>query len=148
MKLVIQRVSSASVQVEGEIVGTIGAGLLIYAGFHDDDDLSLLEWMARKVTSLRIFPDEEGRMNRSILDTGGSVCVVSQFTLYADARKGTRPSFVHAAKPERAEPLYEKFIQTIREKGVNVETGQFGAMMHVESINDGPVTILLEKEGA
>lgn len=146
MKLVVQRVSSASVVVGGETIGRIEDGLLVYVGIHGSDEMKNVNWMANKLTSLRIFPDEEGKMNRSILDTGGEICMVSQFTLYADASKGTRPSFVHAARPEHAEPMYEALIQTVRDLGVSVSTGTFGAMMNVSSVNNGPVTILLENE--
>lgn len=145
MKLVVQRVSSASVDVKGTRMGQIGHGLLVYVGVHDSDELSHVEWMANKVCSLRIFPDEEGKMNRSVMDSGGEICMVSQFTLYADASKGTRPSFVHAARPEHAEPIYEALIQAVRDRGISVSTGSFGAMMEVSSVNSGPVTILLEK---
>lgn len=146
MKLVVQRVSSASVVVDGVKISEIRKGLLVYVGVHGSDKNETVEWMARKLTSLRIFPDDEGKMNRSIVDTEGEICMVSQFTLYADASKGTRPSFVHAAAPDHAEPIYEALIHNVRERGVPVATGSFGSMMQVSSVNSGPVTILLERE--
>lgn len=145
MKLVIQRVLRASVIVDGDMIGEIGKGLLIYVGIHDEDGDEEVKWMARKIATLRIFSDEEGKMNRSVLDVDGSVCLVSQFTLYGDATKGTRPSFVHAGRPEHAEPLYKKLISEVQKRGVLVATGSFGTMMEVSSVNDGPVTILLER---
>jgi D-aminoacyl-tRNA deacylase len=127
------------------VTGSIGAGLLLLVGFtHTDTDASL-EWMADKVIGLRIFSDEEQKMNRSLQDVGGGALVVSQFTLYGNAEKGRRPSFIDAARPEQAIPLYERFVAMLREKGITTGTGEFGAMMDVELVNDGPVTLWLEK---
>jgi D-aminoacyl-tRNA deacylase len=146
MRIVLQRVSRASVTVQGRVTGSIGAGLLLLAGFTTRDTEAELAWMAEKVVGLRIFADQEGKMNRSVDEVGGGILVVSQFTLYGDARKGRRPSFVDAARPELAVPLYERFVALLRERGVPVETGEFGAMMDVELVNDGPVTLILERE--
>lgn len=146
MKLVVQRVSSASVVVDGKKISEIGEGLLVYVGVHGSDKIEIVEWMARKLTSLRIFPDDKGKMNRSVIDMEGEICMVSQFTLYGDASKGTRPSFVHAARPEHAEPMYEALIKKVQEEGVPVSSGSFGSMMQVSCVNSGPVTILLEKK--
>lgn len=145
MRVVLQRVSRARVTVEGRVTGEIGRGLLLLAGFTDGDTDEALAWMADKVVTLRIFPDDEGKMNRSVEDIGGGLLVVSQFTLYGDARKGRRPSFVQAARPEVAIPLYERFLQMLRATGRPVQTGEFGAMMDVELVNDGPVTLVLER---
>jgi len=146
MRAVIQRVSSASVTVEQKIIGQIEQGLLVLLGIHSSDTIEKLEWMASKIARLRIFEDDEGKMNRSVQDVKGSILVVSQFTLYGDAKKGTRPSFIEAATPELAIPLYEKCIELLKNThSLPVETGEFGAMMKVELINDGPVTIILEK---
>ncbi|MBB4634975.1 D-aminoacyl-tRNA deacylase [Longimicrobium terrae] len=145
MRIVLQRVRRARVTVQDRVTGQIGAGLLLLAGFKEGDSEETLAWMAEKVTSLRIFTDEEGKMNRSLDDTGGALLVVSQFTLYGDARKGRRPSFVEAARPEIAIPLYEWFVELLRTGGRTVETGEFGAMMEVELVNDGPVTLVLER---
>jgi D-aminoacyl-tRNA deacylase len=145
MRIVLQRVTRARVTVAGRITGEIGAGLLLLAGFRDDDAEETLQWMSDKVIGLRIFPDDEGKMNRSVEEAGGAMLVVSQFTLYGDARKGRRPSFVEAARPEIAIPLYERFVELLRARGLRVETGEFGAMMDVELVNDGPVTLVLER---
>jgi D-aminoacyl-tRNA deacylase len=145
MRIVLQRVSRASVTVEGRVTGEIGPGLLLLAGFTHDDGEDELAWMAEKVAGLRVFRDDEGKMNRSVVEAGGAVLVVSQFTLYGDARKGRRPSFVDAARPETAIPLYERFVERLRGTGLAVETGEFGAMMDVELVNDGPVTLILER---
>lgn len=145
MRVVVQRVSRARVRVEGRTVGRIGRGLVVLAGFAPEDDAATLRWIARKVWGLRIFPDEEGRMDRSARDVEGGLLVVSQFTLYGDASRGRRPSFVAAAPPEAARRLYERFVEICREEGGTVEEGEFGAMMEVELVNDGPVTILLER---
>ena len=145
MRIVLQRVRHASVTVEGRVTGRIGAGLLVLAGFAPTDTAAELDWMARKLVQLRIFGDEEGKMNRSVLDIGGEVLVVSQFTLLADARKGNRPSYIGAAPPPVAIPLYEQFVQRVTELlGRAVATGEFGADMQVELLNDGPVTIVLD----
>ena len=146
MRVLLQRVSRAEVRVDGAVVGSVGRGHLLLVGIREGDGLAELEWMADKVLGLRVFPDEEGRMNRSLQDVGGSLLVVSQFTLYGDTRKGRRPSFVDAADPDVAVPLYEQLVEILREKGVHVETGVFGAMMEVELVNDGPVTLMLERE--
>ncbi len=146
MRVVVQRVSQAQVTVGGEVVGRIGRGLLVLAGFARGDDEAKLRWMADKIVGLRIFPDEEGKMNRSLLEAGGDLLVVSQFTLYGDARKGKRPSFVDAAPPEEAIPLYERFLQILKETApCAVESGSFGAMMDVALVNTGPVTLWLER---
>lgn len=145
MRIVLQRVSRASVTVEGRVTGEIGPGLLLLVGFTEGDAEDALRWMADKIVSLRIFSDEEGKMNRSVGEIDGALLVVSQFTLYGDARKGRRPSFIEAARSETAIPLYERFISILRESGRPVETGEFGAMMDVELVNDGPVTLILER---
>ena len=144
MRLVIQRVSNASVEVDGEIVGAIGYGLLILAGISEGDDEATAQRMATKAAELRIFPDEDGRFNRSLLDTGGEALVVSQFTLYGDTRKGRRPSFNDAAPPDIAEPLVRAYVDALREHGVTVAQGRFGAHMLVSSTNDGPVTLIID----
>ena len=145
MRVVVQRVSEASVMVDDAPVGSIGRGLLLLVGFTEGDTAEAGRWMADKVVDLRLFPDDEGKMNRSLREVGGAVLVVSQFTLYGDARKGRRPSFVHAASPEVAIPLYEGFVGALQATGVPVETGRFGAMMDVRLVNWGPVTLLLER---
>jgi D-tyrosyl-tRNA(Tyr) deacylase len=145
MRLVIQRVREASVTVDATITGQIGPGLLVLAGCAPTDDEAALAWLARKLVNLRIFSDENGQMNRSVLDIGGQVLVVSQFTLLADARKGNRPSYVGAAPPAVAEPLYERFVALVtQELSRPVPTGIFGADMQVRLLNDGPVTIVLD----
>ncbi len=144
MRLVLQRVSRASVAVDGAVVGAIGQGLLILVGVADRDSKAQAEALARKVAGLRIFSDAEGRFNESLLDVGGSALVVSQFTLHADVRKGRRPSFTGAARPEVAEPLCEHFAEALRGEGLSVETGVFGAMMAVELVNDGPFTVVID----
>ncbi len=145
MRVVLQRVSRASVTVDGNTVGTIGAGLLVLVGFAPGDDQGRIDWMADKIVGLRVFRDDDGKMNRSIADIGGSVLVVSQFTLYGNVSKGRRPSFVDAAAPDEAIPLYEAFVAALRERGVAVETGEFGAVMEVDLVNDGPVTLVIER---
>ena len=145
MRLVIQRVREASVTVDGQITGRIGPGLLVLAGFAPTDDTASLAWMCRKMVQLRIFGDDNGQMNRSVQDIGGQVLVVSQFTLLADARKGNRPSYIGAAPPAVAEPLYEQFVAMVTAGlGQPVPTGIFGADMKVSLLNDGPVTIVLD----
>ena len=145
MRLVVQRVREASVTVDNQITGQIGPGLLALAGFAPTDTTASLTWMARKLVQLRIFNDDNGQMNRSVLDVGGQVLVVSQFTLLADARKGNRPSYAGAAPPPVAEPLYEQFVQLVAaELKQPVPTGRFGADMQVRLLNDGPVTIVLD----
>lgn len=141
----MQRVSRAAVRVDGQTVGAIGRGFCVLAGFAPADTDEQLSWMADKLIGLRVFGDAEQKMNLAISDVGGAMLVISQFTLYGDARKGRRPSFIDAAPPGVAEPLYERFCTLLREKGVTVETGRFGAMMDVELVNDGPVTLILEK---
>ena len=145
MRVVLQRVSRASVTVDGNTVGTIGAGLVVLVGFTPGDDQGRIDWMADKIVGLRVFRDDDGKMNRSIADIGGSVLVVSQFTLYGNVSKGRRPSFVDAAAPDEAAPLYEAFVAALRERGVAVETGEFGAVMEVDLVNDGPVTLVIER---
>ncbi len=144
MRAVIQRVKSASVKVEGKLVSEIGAGLLIFLGIARDDTETELKYIANKVANLRIFEDEEGKMNCSLLETGGAALVVSQFTLYGDCRKGRRPSFINAARPESANALYERFITVLEKQNIPTQGGTFQAMMDVQLINDGPVTILLD----
>ncbi len=146
MRAVIQRVSRASVTVDGEIVGQIGKGLLVLLGVATGDDEAVAEYLADKVAGLRIFEDADGKMNLACADVGGAVLIVSQFTLYGDVRKGKRPSFDRAARPEEANRLYEYFVSRIRASGLKCETGTFQAMMDVELVNDGPVTILLDSE--
>ena len=148
MRVVLQRVQRAEVRVEGRVTGKVGPGFLVLAGFAPSDTEAQLTWMAEKILGLRVFGDAEGKMNRDIAEAGGGVLVVSQFTLYGDASKGRRPSFIDAAPPNIAIPLYEKFVALLKEKGagkIPVETGEFGAMMDVELVNDGPVTMILER---
>ena len=144
MRLVLQRVSSGKVSVDGQAVAEIGLGLVILLGIAPGDGEAQANYLAEKAANLRIFEDEQGKMNRSLLEVGGAAIVVSQFTLYADARKGRRPSFTDAALPETARPLVERFAVVLGELGVPTQTGQFGAHMLVEIANDGPVTIVLE----
>ncbi len=146
MRCVVQRVTSSSVTVDGVVSGQINAGLMVLIGVSVDDTEADLKYMAEKVPNLRIFDDENGVMNRSVLDVGGSILAVSQFTLYGDARGGRRPSYIRAAKPDKADELYEKLIARWREKGIHVETGVFRTEMKVSLVNDGPVTILLDSE--
>jgi D-tyrosyl-tRNA(Tyr) deacylase len=148
MRAVVQRVSRAEVRVEGVVVGQIGRGLCVLLGAADDDGDADVAWMAEKIAGLRVFVDENGQMNRALAEVGGAVLMVSQFTLLGDCRKGRRPSFVKAARPELAEPLYDKTIQALRANGLQVETGRFRAMMEVELCNDGPVTLLLDSKRA
>lgn len=146
MRAVIQRVTQARVTVDGETIGSIGPGVLVYVGVTQGDGADTAAWLADKAARLRIHSDEEGRMNRSLLDSGGSALVVSQFTLLADTRRGRRPSFFDAAAPEEAEPLVEMVVDGLRALGVEVAGGRFGATMAVDSVNDGPVTIVLDSE--
>ena len=147
MRAVVQRVTAASVAVDGETVGAIGAGLTILLGVTHSDGEEQALWLARRVVGLRIFEDDAGKMNRSLLDVDGSALVVSQFTLYGDCRKGRRPSFSDAASPDVAAPLCERFVELLHQAGVaRVESGVFGAYMQVEIHNDGPVTLILERE--
>lgn len=147
MRVVLQRVSRAEVRVAGKVTGAIGTGFVVLAGFAPTDTEETLAWMAEKIVGLRVFADADGKMNRSVADAGGGLLVVSQFTLYGDARKGRRPSFTDAAPPDVAIRLYERFVALLRERagGLPVETGEFGAMMEVELVNDGPVTLQLER---
>jgi D-aminoacyl-tRNA deacylase len=144
VRAVVQRVSRAAVRVDGEVVGSCGPGLLALVGARHEDTSDTAVRLAAKIARLRIFPDEAGRFDRSLLDTGGEALVVSQFTLIADTRKGNRPSFSDAARPEVAEPLIERFCEALRAHGVRVHTGMFGAYMEVELVNDGPVTINID----
>lgn len=146
MRAVVQRVSEASVRIEGEITGKIGRGFLILLGVTQGDTPELCSYLAEKCAGLRIFTDDNGKMNLSLKDVGGEVLVVSQFTLYGDCSKGKRPSFIAAAKPDLAIPMYERFIAELMDQGLHVETGRFGADMQVSLINDGPVTILLDTD--
>jgi D-tyrosyl-tRNA(Tyr) deacylase len=145
MRAVIQRVSRAEVRIEGATVGRIGPGLLVLLGVGPADTEAVARDLAEKVVSLRLFRDGDGKMNRDVTEAGGAVLVVSQFTLYGDCRKGRRPSFIGAAGPELAEPLYEKFVEAVRALGVLAETGRFAADMEVELVNDGPVTLIVER---
>ena len=145
MRALLQRVSRAEVRIDGRSVGRIGKGLLVLVGFTHSDGEEQLAWMADKIIGLRIFGDAEQKMNLGLTDVGGALLVVSQFTLYGNSEKGRRPSFIDAARPEQAIPLYERFVAILRERGVTTETGEFGAMMDVELVNDGPVTLWLER---
>jgi D-tyrosyl-tRNA(Tyr) deacylase len=144
MRAVIQRVKESRVEVKGRMVGAIGPGLLIFLGVGEDDSEKDCDYLANKIAHLRIFPDTKGFMNLSLMDTGGAALVVSQFTLWGDCRKGRRPSFARAARPERARELYEHFIGLLREKGLHVATGEFQEMMDVYLVNDGPVTLMID----
>jgi D-tyrosyl-tRNA(Tyr) deacylase len=145
MRVLLQRVSYASVTVDGRVVGEIDRGFVVLLGVTHGDSEAEARWLANKVAGLRLFEDKEGKMNLSLFDVGGAVLVVSQFTLYGDARKGRRPSFTDAARPEQAEPLVDTFVQQLRQRDLPVATGVFGAMMKVEIHNDGPVTLMIEK---
>jgi len=144
VRAVVQRVTQASVEIDGAVVGAIGAGLVVLLGVKPGDDQRAIDFLAEKIANLRIFPDDDGKMNRSLIDVGGAALVVSQFTLYGDCRKGRRPSFIDAAPPELAEPLYERFVARMREIGLKVETGRFAADMKVGLTNDGPVTLIVD----
>lgn len=148
MRIVLQRVSRAAVTIAGRVAGTIGPGFCLLVGFHVGDGPDQVDWMAAKVAGLRLFADPEGKMNLSLGDVGGAVLVISQFTLYGDAEKGRRPSFITAARPEVAIPLYQRFIAALGAQGLPVESGEFGADMQVEILNDGPVTLILERNPA
>jgi D-tyrosyl-tRNA(Tyr) deacylase len=145
MRIVLQRVSHASVSIEGRVAGAIGAGFCLLVGFTHGDTPLEVDWMAEKVAGLRLFTDPEGKMNLGLEEVGGGLLVISQFTLYGDAQKGRRPSFIGAARPEQAIPLYERFLARLRAQGLQVESGEFGAMMQVEVHNDGPVTLVLDR---
>jgi D-aminoacyl-tRNA deacylase len=144
MRAVVQRVTSSSVEVENKIVGEIGPGLLVLLAVARDDEIVDADYLAEKIINLRIFADDEGKMNRSLLEMAGAMLAVSQFTLFGDARKGRRPSYIEAAEPQKANSLYQRFVERVRAHGVNVETGVFQATMKVSLVNDGPVTILLD----
>lgn len=145
MRVVLQRAKQASVTVAGETVGAISHGYVLLVGVTHEDSEAQADWLADKIAGMRLFEDDEGKMNRGLLDVCGSILSVSQFTLYADTKKGRRPSFIEAARPDQAELLWEYFNERLRSHGLDVETGCFGAMMDVQLINDGPVTIILEK---
>lgn len=146
MRIILQRVGKASVRVDGEITGSIGKGLLLLVGFHQTDTKKEVDWCCRKLATLRVFSDEEGKMNRSVQDVGGGMLVISQFTLYGKIAKGTRPGFTDAARPDIAEPLYEYMLETLRrDSGVDIQQGVFGAMMDVSLVNEGPVTLIMER---
>lgn len=145
MKVVLQRVKKAAVTPEGESKRSIHHGLLLYVGFGHEENLQTLQWMCQKVCNLRVFPDQEGKMNLSVEDVKGEIMIISQFTLYGETKKGTRPSFIHAGPPDKSKVWYNQFIQLCKETNLHVESGTFGAHMDVESINDGPVTLLIER---
>lgn len=146
MRLVLQRVTRAQVTVAGKVVGAIGPGLLLLVGIRDGDTAKEVEWLVQKVAGLRIWPDASGKMDRSVVDVGGAVLAVSQFTLYGDCSRGRRPDFIRAARPEAAEPLFDAFVAGLRAAGLPVATGVFGAQMEVELVNDGPVTLVIDRE--
>ncbi len=146
MRALLQRVTYGSVSIDGEVVGEIGPGVVILLGIRQGDTENDVEYLAQKCVNLRMFADENGNLNRSLLETGGEALIISQFTLYGDTRKGRRPSFTQAARPEESEPLYDKFVEAVRRHGVRVATGRFGAMMLVKIHNDGPVTLLVESK--
>ena len=146
MRAVVQRVTRASVAIAGETVGEIGAGLLVLLGVTHDDTPTQSQWLAEKIAGLRLFNDADGKMNRDLADVGGAMLIVSQFTLYGDCRKGKRPSFIAAAPPTTAIPLYEHFINSVKALGIPVATGRFGADMKVELVNDGPVTLIVDSK--
>ncbi|MEN8225116.1 MAG: D-aminoacyl-tRNA deacylase [Bacteroidota bacterium] len=147
MRVVIQRVSRASVSIEGKLKSTIGGGLLILLGIEDADKQKDIEWLCAKISNLRIFPDQEGIMNLSVQDAGGELMVVSQFTLHASTKKGNRPSYIRASKPDFAIPMYEAFVNTLSATtGKEIATGEFGAMMDIELVNSGPVTIIVDSK--
>jgi len=148
MRAVVQRVKASRVEVNGRVVGEIGPGLLVFLGVEERDTEAASEYLVNKIVNLRIFPDSEGLMNRSLMDTHGAALVVSQFTLWGDCRKGRRPSFARAAKPDRAKALYEHFIDLMKQKDIGVATGRFQEMMDVTLVNDGPVTLLLDSAKA
>lgn len=146
MRVVIQRVTEAAVSINEEISGKINKGLLILVGIGQDDHTEDIQWLTQKITNLRIFSDDDGKMNLSILDIKGEILLVSQFTLYASTKKGNRPSFIQSAPPTIAIPLYEQFIQSLKETGIAIQTGQFGADMKISLTNDGPVTIIIDSK--
>jgi len=146
MRVLLQRVSSSKVVVAGEIVGQIGKGFTLLVGITHSDTKAQADWLANKIAGIRLFEDDAGKMNRALNDVGGAILAISQFTLYGDARKGRRPSFINAARPEQAEPLFDYFVEKLRSTGLTVETGRFGASMAVDIQNDGPVTLMLERD--
>lgn len=147
MIVVVQRVSEASVRIDGKVKGEIGVGLMVLVGIEDADTQEDIDWLSKKLVNLRVFPDENGVMNKSILEAGGDILLISQFTLHASTKKGNRPSYIKAAKPDFAIPMYEKFIlATELELGKNIQTGEFGADMKVALVNDGPVTIIIDSK--
>ena len=147
MIAVIQRVTESAVKIDGEIKGEIGLGLTVLLGIEEADDASDIEWLSRKIVNLRVFADDEGVMNRSLLEVGGELLLISQFTLHASTKKGNRPSYIKAAKPDIAIPLYESFIATMeKELGKSIQTGKFGADMKISLVNDGPVTIIIDSK--
>ena len=145
MRVVLQRVSKATVRIHDRVAGSIGRGFCLLVGFTHGDTPAQVDWMAEKISSLRLFSDSQGKMNLGLEETGGAVLVISQFTLYGDAVKGRRPSFIDAARPEVAVPLYDRFLDVLRERGLEVAAGEFGADMQVEILNDGPVTLILDR---
>ena len=146
MRVIVQRVSEAKVTVDKEVTGSINQGLLLLVGIHEEDTNDQLQWMCDKILKLRVFSDDIGKMNKSVMDIQGGILVVSQFTLYGDVKKGTRPSYIEAARPDKAEPMYNQMIDYFKNKSeLNIQTGRFGAMMNVHLLNDGPVTLILEK---
>ncbi|MGH7509314.1 MAG: D-aminoacyl-tRNA deacylase [Gemmatimonadales bacterium] len=145
MRVVLQRVSRASVRIQGRVVGEIGQGFCLLVGFTHGDTAAQVDWMAEKVAGLRLFTDSEGKMNLSLNEVGGALLVISQFTLYGDVAKGRRPSFIDAARPETAIPLYQRFLAALRERGLAVAAGEFGADMQIEIHNDGPVTLIIDR---
>ena len=146
MRVLLQRVSSSSVVVNGETVGAIGKGFTLLVGITHSDTQAEADWLAKKIAGIRLFEDDAGKMNRALKDVGGAILAISQFTLYGDARKGRRPSFINAARPEQAEPLFDYFVEKLRGFDLQVETGRFGASMAVDIQNDGPVTLMLERD--
>lgn len=145
MKVALQRVKKATVSPEGETQRSINQGLLLYVGFGHHETLETLQWMSQKICKLRVFPDQEGKMNLSVEDVRGELLIISQFTLYGETKKGTRPSFIQAGPPDKSKIWYQQFIQLCKESGLRVESGTFGAHMEIDSINDGPVTLLIER---
>ncbi len=146
MRVIVQRVSEAKVTVDKEVIGSINQGLILLVGIHEEDTNDQLQWMCDKILKLRVFSDDIGKMNKSVTDIQGGILVVSQFTLYGDVKKGTRPSYIEAARPDKAEPMYNQMIDYFKNKSeLNIQTGRFGAMMNVHLLNDGPVTLILEK---
>ena len=147
MRVVVQRVSESNVRISGDVRGEIGKGFMVLVSFVDDDTDDDLDWMSNKIINLRIFNDEEGKMNKSLLDLGGDILLISQFTLHGSTKKGNRPSFIKAAKPEYANQMYEKFIEVLENSlGKNIQTGEFGGDMKVSLINDGPTTIIIDSK--